>query len=259
MTNKNSIPIIKADSLPVYLQYIEDLCTGKRNVLFRGHTNSKWTLTPKIARIALRDGFRMPNAESEMLRDFKRQAFPHLSRDLRDDWDWLALAQHHGLPTRLLDWTTNPLVALWFAIEKPPVGNTNGAVWMFFGQPDDYADVEKITDPWSTKRTLIFRPRHFTPRIIAQSGWFTVHPYLPSRQGFISLENNSRQKERLRKIEIPSRYFPALREDLGRCGLNAGSLFGDLNGISKQLSWEFSPLEDEGKLEKIYSENNANV
>lgn len=259
MTKKNTFPTIEVCSLPDYLQHIEEQCTGEWNVLFRGHTDSKWKLEPKISRITFRTRFSMPDAEREMLRDFKRQALPHLSRDLRDDWDWLALAQHHGLPTRLLDWTTNALVALWFAIEKPPMGKTNGAVWMFFGTSNDYADEEKMADPLSTRRTLIFRPRHLTPRIIAQSGWFTVHRYMPTRPGFIPLENNSRQKNRLWKIEIPSKYFPALREDLSRCGLNAGTLFGDLNGISKQLCWEFPPLEDEVELERIYAESNTNV
>jgi hypothetical protein len=185
-----------------------------------------------------------------MLHEFKRQALPHISRDLRDDWDWLALAQHHGLPTRLLDWTTNALVALWFAVERPLMEGANGAVWMFFGEPDDYADDETNKDPLNTSRTLIFRPRHLTPRIIAQSGWFTIHKLMPDRSRFIPLENNAKQKMHLRKIVIPSWVFPALRQDLSRCGLNAGTLFGDLHGISKQLSWEFSPLVDELELEK---------
>jgi hypothetical protein len=245
MTKTAKIPVKEVGSLPEYLQHIEEQCTGERNVLFRGHTNTKWKLEPKIARFRLRTRFTLPTAEAEMLQDFKRQALPHVARELRNDWDWLALAQHHGLPTRLLDWTTNALVALWFAVERPPEDNEKGAVWMFFGEPADYADDEKIKDPLSAGRTLIFRPRHLTPRIIAQSGWFTVHKFLPGRPGFVPLEVNSKQKARLKKIEIPSRFFPALREDLGRCGLNAGTLFGDLNGISKQLAWEFSPLDDE--------------
>lgn len=259
MTNKTSIPVKEVGSLPEFLQHIEEQCTGERNVLFRGHTNSTWRLEPKIARLALRSNFSLPSAESEMLRDFKRQALPHLPRDLQDDWDWLALAQHHGLPTRLLDWTTNALVALWFAVERPPEGEASGAVWMFFGKPDDYADEKKIKDPLNAKRTMIFRPRHLTPRIIAQSGWFTVHRFMPDRPGFIPLERNTKQKVHLKKIKIPSRFFPALREDLGRCGLNSGTLFGDLNGISKQLSWEYSPLEDEVEFDKLLAGVHSNV
>lgn len=249
MAKKHSIPTVEIDSLSNYLEHIKLQCAGKRNVLFRGHTNSIWELEPKIARLKLRTGFKLVEAEKEMLEDFKRQALPHLPRSLQDDWDWLALAQHHGLPTRLLDWTTNALVALWFAVEKPAEENANGAVWMFFGNPNDHTDKEKATDPLHTARTLIFRPHHLTSRIIAQSGWFTVHPFRPKDSPrFVPLEKVALQKQFLQKIEIPSRCFPALREDLSRCGINAAVLFGDLNGISKQLSWEFSPLEDEVKL-----------
>jgi len=130
---------------------------------------------------------------------------------------------------------------------------------MFFGAPNDYADEAKITNPLSTRRTMIFRPRHLTSRIIAQSGWFTIHRYIPDRPGFVPLEHNSRQRARLQKITIPGKYFPALREDLSRCGISAGALFGDLNGISKQLSWEYSPLEDEVGFEKYLAENAGKV
>lgn len=259
-TKHPPIPTTEVSSLPTYLQHIEAQCAGKRNVLFRGHTNSSWKLEPKIARLALRTHFRMPAAENEMLQDFKRQALPHLPRSIQDDWDWLALAQHHGLPTRLLDWTTNALVALWFAVEKPPERKISGAVWMFFGNPNDYADNDKATNPLHTQQTLIFRPHHLTPRIIAQSGWFTIHPFRPNDlPRFVPLESVALQKWLLQKIEIPSQYFPALREDLSRCGVNAGVLLGDLNGISKQLSWVYSPLEDEVGPENVYAKTNANT
>ncbi len=238
-------PIEPIGSLPDYLQYVEEQCTGERNVLFRGHTNRKWRLEPKIARLTLRPRLSLPTSEIEMFREFKRQALPHVARDFGSDWDWLALAQHHGLPTRLLDWTTNGLAALWFAIERPPQAGENGSVWIFFARPDDYADDEKIKSPLDAPRTLVFRPRHLTPRIVAQSGWFTVHPFIPDRRGFVLLEKNNKYKARLKKVEILRGCFPALREDLSRCGINAGALFGDLNGISRTLTWGFSPLDDE--------------
>jgi len=143
MESKIKIPTETITSLPDYLEYVASQSTGERNVLFRGHTESPWKLEPKIARLDLRKRFSLQSAEKEMLRDFKRQALPYISHNFKDDWDWLALAQHHGLPTRLLNWTTNALVALWFAVEKPAKTKTDGAVWIFLGEPNDYVDEDK--------------------------------------------------------------------------------------------------------------------
>src|SRR5437764_765572 len=80
---------------------------------YRGHTNYKWTLTPSVAR-------RREHLENEltMLKRFRQDAGPRLRDRPSDDWEWLFLAQHFGVPTRLLDWTENPLVGLWFAVAQ---------------------------------------------------------------------------------------------------------------------------------------------
>jgi hypothetical protein len=90
-------------------------------LLFRGQKDSTWDLLPKIAREDF--NFIGPNflfKENELIDEFQRLSRPHINQDiLLNQWDLLALAQHHGLPTRLLDWTSNPLVALYFAfVEK---------------------------------------------------------------------------------------------------------------------------------------------
>ena len=64
-----------------------------------------------------------------MFDEFKRRGVAVLPSRPSDDWEFLAVARHHGLPTRLLDWTENPLAALFFALEEPSSGDS--AVWCY--------------------------------------------------------------------------------------------------------------------------------
>jgi len=78
--------------------------------LFRGHNNFMWELLPKIAREDF--VFRSKSdSELKMIETFKRYARQYLSKEIKNEWHYFALAQHYGMATRLLDWTTNPLAA----------------------------------------------------------------------------------------------------------------------------------------------------
>ena len=79
--------------------------------VFRGQSNKEWPLRASVGR---GDSYRL-DWERLLLDQFRRQAEPYVTSAGLTEWDWLALAQHHGLPTRLLDWTSNSLVACFFA------------------------------------------------------------------------------------------------------------------------------------------------
>lgn len=178
-----------------YTKFIQTSCNN-RLTLFRGQSQDK-PLLPKIARLKLKKSFL--EAEKTMFKEFKLYALTHLSVEPKDDWDWLAIAQHHGLATRLLDWTENPLVALWFVVNKPPAKDKyghcmNGVIWAFRPENSHYV-TELDTNPFNIRSTKVFQPKHITSRITAQSGWFTVHKYMESKSKFIKMETNTTYKK----------------------------------------------------------------
>lgn len=242
-----AIPTESVRSFSEFTQRIAELFEGMDHVLFRGHQVSSWTLTPRIARTNLRFKFERKRVEAEkrILDEFERLAVPFVAlRRLESRWDLLALAQHHGLPTRLLDWSSNPLVALWFAIEKPAENGAAAAVWAFDAQEDDIVDLTSAT-PESVDRTMIFRPRHHDVRIAAQAGWFTVHKFSESTSRYSTFERVKGQRSRLRKFEIAAERFPEIRDQLARCGVTRATMFPDLAGLCGHLTWKYEKLSDE--------------
>ena len=175
MTKFTSITI---DSLSRYIDVVEKIKIdseargNKADLLFRGQRQD-YTLLPKLARLNLKG--EISNVEELMLNEFRRACVPLAEYQPEDNWDLLALAQHHGLPTRLLDWTSSALVAMWFAINKEPSDDTEGIVWILKADVKDYRDKSEQEDPLSNKITKIFRPRVVSKRISAQSGAFIVH------------------------------------------------------------------------------------
>lgn len=240
------VQIEKIASVPSFLERVTECYAGNTSVLFRGHQREDWELAPRLQRTAfrLRHSGSLPGTEAKMLAEFERLAVPFTAQHgPLSSWDRLALAQHHGLPTRLLDWSSNPLVALWFAVELPPADKTDGAVWAYETEESEFLTAEH--DPFNLPKTMIFRPKHHDSRIIAQAGWFSVHKYLTDKERFSTLNRIESQRPSLRKFKVPHTYFPSIRDDLARCGINRATLFPDLSGLCSYLTWQFACLSDE--------------
>ncbi len=243
--------------LSEFTSFVEKNCQ-QEYVLFRGQPRDD-PLLPRIARLRLHGN--LAKVEQQMLAEFKRQSIPFLDRIHDNDWDWLALAQHHGMATRLLDWTRNPLAALWFVVQLPPSSRADGVVWVFSPDTRDIITADKVKSapegPFEGTRTQVFQPNCVTSRIVAQGGWFTVHKYLPEKHQFIPLEHNRIHKKHLTKLAIPADAFSELRYQLDRFGVNSASMFPDLDGICRHVEWLNSLLPDESDEEKIDRRKNA--
>ena len=237
------IPTSSIGSFSEYVAYIERHFVAK-GLLFRGQPEDR-ALLPKIARLKLSE--EILTAERHMFEDFQRQALPYLEFQPNSDWDWLALAQHHGMATRLLDWTESPLAALWFAVCAPPQNQKYGVVWAFQTKEEYFVQPSAEATPFSGQRTQVFRPRHISRRIMAQSGWFTVHKYINQHKRFIPLETNTAYTGSLTKVKIPIGAFPSIRRALARAGIHYLSLFPEIVGLCQHTQWQHSLLSDETK------------
>ena len=206
------------------------------NVLYRGHGAVSFKLLPKVGRYdpPERSGKDTVN-EKLMLELFRRRTVDSISVADADDWELLAIAQHPGLPTRLLDWTRSPLVALFFAVchecesrddeGRPKKEDAEIIVWRCPKQ--DLSRPLPKCGPLKIALDLRYVPRNVTPRLRAQHGLFTAHAdpqkeYCPKG---------------LTRLSIPYKARKPLKDSLFRLGINEEILFPDLDGLARHIQW----------------------
>ncbi|WPQ63637.1 FRG domain-containing protein [Chitinophaga sancti] len=239
----SSINGLEIDNLEKFIRFIEGE-TNMECVLFRGQ-NADWPLLPKLSRVKIRSD-KAVITERKMLEDFKRLAKAHITRVPSNDWEWLAMAQHHGMATRLLDWTSNPLAALWFAVSQP-ASDAYGVVYVLFVHEKSFLRPEELSklDPFKETATKVFRPEISTIRIQCQSGWFTTQELDKRTGNWVPFNKTSSFSKDIIQIKIPARCFSGIRFQLDKLGINMFSLFQDLDGTAAYAEWSHTMLKDE--------------
>jgi hypothetical protein len=223
----------------------EKFAIDKHRWIFRGVESENYELIPKIGRRGTRrDHYGdpvdySPDAEQAAILRFQREARPHISVAPESELEWLSIAQHYGLPTRLLDWTESPLIAAYFALQKAgfisEAGKTKRANPAIYGFEPEYI-IQSATeyDKWKYNPhhdVAAYYPGHVTPRITAQRGLFTCHkfpdqPYTPKTLRKWVIPNNNKSTLCMR-----------MKMFLNKCGLNDASMFPGLDGIAKHVEW----------------------
>lgn len=207
--------------------------------LFRGQ-NTDQCLLPRIMRLAKENKIspaEIDKIEQQMLARFRKECVPMLSETKQlTPWELMSIAQHNGMPTRLLDWTANPLAGLWFAVASdPPKNGDRGVVWMLEGPNERTFEGEE--NIFALQKTCFFRPPHVDRRIAAQSAWFSV--YRHNKTDFLPLEKQVRYADKVTRFVIQSKNFQTIRHQLRRLGLNHATFFPDLSGLGADIQLEF--------------------
>lgn len=259
MTERQTI-----ESVSDLLEILHDrriLSLAKEN-WYRGQSDAAWTLEPGIHRLKNKD-----KNECNLLIQFQQHAAGKVTQIQLDKWGWLTLAQHHTLPTRLLDWSTQPLVPLYFACEDAlDKGEEeelpNGALFILDpyalnmaatkNSPDQVQSNEtyprllqesdQTLDPYYPHQDsaasdrqipIAVRAPMLFERIVFQSGTFTIHPN-PATTG----KNQSNLEELTTKLTISGIHKREILDELRDLGISEFAIYRDLDRAAKHISGE---------------------
>lgn len=220
----------------------------KKSPVYRGQAQD-YPLVPSLFRMsqpnqpdfnqAFHERYSWFELEEVLLDTFKKRALPLVRQEPRSDFEWLILGQHYGLPTRCLDWTDNPLAALFFAVEDAE-NEKDGVVWSLipFGSKITYGKSYTLDEGWrrnSRNSIVLYYPPHFSPRMTAQQACITVHSLPEDREEFNPLEKSLGLDTELWKYIIPAESKESLKNELESIGMTYYTLYPDLEGISKSI------------------------
>lgn len=235
-------PRITFNSLPDFLQVIDPFLG--LNWIFRGQANGDWPLLPKAGR----GPFALPPMKDRSHRFSSDRDLGRLNRWKRlavscgpvpdNEFHMLAHAQHHGLATRLLDWSGNPLVALFFAVDS--CSDEAGSVFAY--SPRTYIQEDHIT-PLEVLVVACVHPPAFNARILAQDGLFTYHPQPRVELRAMELDDEfgryePSQGSDLVRFDFDPKLKRYIKNRLQVCGISRASLFPGLDGLSDMVNWE---------------------
>ncbi len=241
---KNKTDQLTAFNITIFFNVIQEH-TPPIGWCYRGHEKTEWELKPKAGREEFFDSLwsekqlRKPSLPDKDLGRFKAwcdEAAAFTSELPENDFERLALAQHYGLATRLLDWTKNPFVALFFACKK--YGDFNGFVYCYL--PNLFIDSKKLKLK-EVEVVACYEPRPFNQRIHNQKAMFTYHPHpeIALERALVDteLKRISKSGYNLECILIPKEAKSIILRELHEIGIDDSFLFPDLDGLSDLINW----------------------
>ena len=227
--------------------------SGEPRIWYRGLPSKGMQLQPTLHR----NGIQVAD-ERYLMNRFKQNAYEFLEERPQGEWEWMLLARHHGLPSRLLDWTENPSVGLFFSSEEPPYDkwDPSGALWCLL--PNKLNEVAQIGEdlPMFLDETSLSSPDEFldtyrTQRIATLDSEVELSPAaaigirtskrIQAQQGVFTIHHASKKPleewgdgSHVWRLIIPQESKRAIRDELRRLGITDLTLFPDLDNVAKE-------------------------
>lgn len=241
----------------------EKVMRYRDNCIYRGAADQKWDLVPSLNRVCAHD----LSLETHVFRQFRKYGYAELAQ-YSGFWSLLPVAQHHGLPTRLLDWTYSPMVAAHFATEDTEYYDRDGVIWKldlkrFREQLPDILRIklqesgssiftigmlEKLIPDFEWMQTLsdepyviFFEPSSMIDRIVNQYALFSV---VSDRSVLLSELIEKRQIE-CSRIIIPKEVKLEIRDKLDYINISERMIYPGLDGVCKWITRRYAALGPE--------------
>lgn len=237
---------------------------GFTGAIFRGQSNSSWELVPGLYR--QKYNFTVDKApgmvetafnvlELKIANRFFKDGHPYVQTASRSTRNDLSLMQHFGCPTRLLDWTKDPLVGLFFALSSQDA-ETDAALYVLV--PSFSSEAAILDAPYpeglpNFRSIVTIHPTPIDARVVAQKSVFTLQPFGDDEEQFTPLDRRrilrpdkmlgshpEEQATEFTKIIIPAKSRFSLMATLLYMGIDHASLFPDLQGVGSAISHSIS-------------------
>lgn len=259
------IKVLEPKSFATLLKCIERYQNSREEVWYRGINNEKYELLPTLARTSGNvSEEELDQIEKGIAVTFSQRSPPFIDRDLSGPWRSLFYMQHYGVPTRLLDWSESPFVALYFALSNvkrkadgQPMADV--ALWMCDpvkwnrkaldqisykgGILDESCDEIKAYSPdldleQRPTRPIMIYGTHNNPRIVAQRGVFSLFGKgMKSMQA--TFDEHKFPVDALQKVVINRTNVDEILQSLFRKGFTESTIYPDLFGLSLEIKRRF--------------------